>query len=779
MKFQKTIRNLRNSNFFEYFYYFILISLMIIIFLGAILYFYFSKVIEDEAVKANNNLLQQIKNAQEIILSEIDKSIAGVVFDPLIYNYMDYYLSKDNIMLFNSRNKIENVVQLNQYIDSVYVYFQEEGLVLSSDQGMESINNFYDKDFLLNLYNKKLYSNNTYSRNKLDYYNKTYLNVTSFVKPIPINYLNKPKALIVFNMNMFALNNMINSMKINKSANIIICDINGNIITQKNKENNRENIVDSEYSEKMKSRASGYFYSGVGDKKVLVSFNKSLKYRWNYIYTISLKSLTAGTNTLAFVTFILCIIILLFSIIGSFFLSKRVYSPLLSIINLIRNQNYFSKDSIEDEEAEKETITIKRNINTLMDKNQNLQELLKDYDEYRKNIFLQSLIEGTVNSQKEYFEELNYYNIDIDLDGYFCVFIVSINKYEAISDSYSLKQKHMLFLYIQDIIKSEFFIENKGFFFEMPNHDVVIAVNLNKDSEIGEMKVIEKITSSFYSMISSSLKFKFTIGISSLQKGSDRLPKCFAEANMVLEHRSIIGNNKVIYFEDIVKVLENKLLYPSDIEKNIINSLKAMNFEKVKIELASFQDYLCQNSSSKKDFIRYCYLQLLSSSFKSINELSKDFEKNYTKYKETYLYLLNEESIEEMTRHISLIYSIVINGLEEHQLSRRIYIIEKVREYIVKSLGTDLSIDRIAEHFNMSSSYLRKLFKDESGITIKEFIDQARMNMVKELLVNKKYKIQDIAESVGYVSVSSFTRAFRLETGLTPGEYRKRNIKDE
>ena len=87
-------------------------------------------------------------------------------------------------------------------------------------------------------------------------------------------------------------------------------------------------------------------------------------------------------------------------------------------------------------------------------------------------------------------------------------------------------------------------------------------------------------------------------------------------------------------------------------------------------------------------------------------------------------------------------------------------------------MSEDLSIERLAEEFFISPSYIRKIFKDKTDKTIKGFTSELRMNHAKSLLEDAHKPINEIASAVGYLTVPSFTTVFKLNTGKTPKEYR-------
>ena len=100
-------------------------------------------------------------------------------------------------------------------------------------------------------------------------------------------------------------------------------------------------------------------------------------------------------------------------------------------------------------------------------------------------------------------------------------------------------------------------------------------------------------------------------------------------------------------------------------------------------------------------------------------------------------------------------------------------IIEAAVRYIEEHLSdTLLSLQSVAEYLNISPSNLSRTFKDETGGGFKEYVDQARLQEAKKLLIETKDSVDSIAKSVGYDNSSSFSRRFRSMCGLSPSEFR-------
>ncbi|MBQ1491526.1 MAG: helix-turn-helix domain-containing protein [Blautia sp.] len=105
------------------------------------------------------------------------------------------------------------------------------------------------------------------------------------------------------------------------------------------------------------------------------------------------------------------------------------------------------------------------------------------------------------------------------------------------------------------------------------------------------------------------------------------------------------------------------------------------------------------------------------------------------------------------------------------------YTIRKASDYIISHYGErDLSIKVIGEYVGLSPTYLSSLFKKETGTTIGQFLMDVRIDRAKQLMKDPQKKLYEIAEQVGYEDVGYFTRVFKRACGVTPSEYRRKQV---
>ena len=98
--------------------------------------------------------------------------------------------------------------------------------------------------------------------------------------------------------------------------------------------------------------------------------------------------------------------------------------------------------------------------------------------------------------------------------------------------------------------------------------------------------------------------------------------------------------------------------------------------------------------------------------------------------------------------------------------------INACREYIYSHIKERVTIEDLADALGVSASYLSRLFKKETGVSVSAYIRDRKIDMAKNLLRFSDASMIDIANRLAFSSQSHFIQQFKESVGMTPKKYR-------
>lgn len=121
----------------------------------------------------------------------------------------------------------------------------------------------------------------------------------------------------------------------------------------------------------------------------------------------------------------------------------------------------------------------------------------------------------------------------------------------------------------------------------------------------------------------------------------------------------------------------------------------------------------------------------------------------------------------------TLLREVALNSQDGEKLASHQNIAQQVREYLNRNLDRDLSLDELSESIHISKYHLCRQFKQAFGVSPIQYHLDSRISRAKELLVTTNLSIGTIAETVGFQSIYSFSRAFKKRENVSPSVYRR------
>lgn len=103
-------------------------------------------------------------------------------------------------------------------------------------------------------------------------------------------------------------------------------------------------------------------------------------------------------------------------------------------------------------------------------------------------------------------------------------------------------------------------------------------------------------------------------------------------------------------------------------------------------------------------------------------------------------------------------------------------IVRESISYMLTNPSERITLDTFSAKFGITKTYFSHLFRDNMGVTFKQYLTLLRMECAKQMLSKESPSVIDIGFECGFLTPSQFVRSFKKYTGMTPSQYRAKHI---
>lgn len=208
-------------------------------------------------------------------------------------------------------------------------------------------------------------------------------------------------------------------------------------------------------------------------------------------------------------------------------------------------------------------------------------------------------------------------------------------------------------------------------------------------------------------------------------------------------------------------------------ENEFINNLKIGDSEEIKKSFRRLTTDIYTGSDGNIEVMKTRIVEVLILTSRTIVQMGGKVEETSTINNELFVKIADMKSIEEICLLASNILDSYLKCLENINPDSSNVNVRNMVKYIEDHYKENLTLEIVANASYLSTSYASRIFKKVKKISIMDYVTQVRMENAKRLLANKYYKIDAIAQEIGFVDSSYFTKVFKKYEGVTPTQYRK------
>lgn len=99
--------------------------------------------------------------------------------------------------------------------------------------------------------------------------------------------------------------------------------------------------------------------------------------------------------------------------------------------------------------------------------------------------------------------------------------------------------------------------------------------------------------------------------------------------------------------------------------------------------------------------------------------------------------------------------------------------VQHIKDYLDRNFTAGIRLDDLAAKFYINKFYLTRVFKEQFGLSVQQYLQQVRVTHAKELLRFSDQTVEQIAAACGMPDPNYFARVFRRVEGVSPSVYRK------
>lgn len=108
--------------------------------------------------------------------------------------------------------------------------------------------------------------------------------------------------------------------------------------------------------------------------------------------------------------------------------------------------------------------------------------------------------------------------------------------------------------------------------------------------------------------------------------------------------------------------------------------------------------------------------------------------------------------------------------------TKYIQYINETIEYMKKNVKTPLTFEKILLNANMGETYFKRYFKKITGFSVMQYFKKMKIEEAKNLIKTSNMNFTKISENLGYDSIHYFSRQFKALTGMTPTQYKNKEV---
>lgn len=748
-----------------------IIGILPLILLGYLSYNKSAFIVRDEVTAGNRLILMQNKQQVESLLKMIDTLTIQTISGPISTNavslstLLDSPYNYQNIKLFESL--IYKLVQIQVFelgTESINMISFRQNWIIDSGAVFRMENRNTSTEINRKLH--RLHQQLTEYRNdqRRSFWTMEHEApagwVLKLIKRIPLN-ASDPYGLLAVSIPMKEISRKLTGG--DQLGEVGIIDSEGTVVAHLDSSQIGTSVSEMPFYQEIlhTENPDGHFSYKLDGKEHDIIYNRSTYNGWMYVSLTPLERLAEKSDIIKGYTMIAAGIFIVLIVIASIAASLWTYSPIRSIYRFIkRDASQYKGNELE---------YIGDQVKYMIQSRDRMVSEMESLHRQARTLWVIQLLQG------DFREDHVEYNVE--QRGFPTAWeqwsLVAVQMDTLEGTPYTTKDREILMFAIQNIVE-EIIPEEAGLSPVWQHQCLMIFIGTSADVTTPLKVHIFHLVQTVQQSVKRFLKLKVSIGISRGYTHFLHAPRAKQECLDALTYRLRLGEESILFIDEVQPENQDMFRYPKDLEFHIMEAVRQTNTQQAREGL---NQMIAQFFA--KHVSHYDYQIFVGRLFNNLTGMVQDAGmsvQNVFRIDALMSDIMHGmRSPQEIRDWFDAEILLPLLGwMEERQRRQTVNISQAVIEHIRHNFDQDLDIVHFASLLNYHPSYISRVFKKDTGVTLTDFIAQYRMDMAKKWLTETEMKISDIAEKLRYSTASNFNRKFKKIEKITPSEYREK-----
>jgi AraC-like DNA-binding protein len=484
----------------------------------------------------------------------------------------------------------------------------------------------------------------------------------------------------------------------------------------------------------------------------------------HYVYSVPVSPWSGNLGMLLRSVSLFYAGLLLLGILLSLLLTNKLYKPVRGAVGFFRGE--------DDAQPTDEFAFIRESAARIQEANDSLQEMLSHNRLPLRKKFMRDLLLGLLPAGQA---EAGFKRHDLDwLSGPSVAVVLEFLEKKLGEEDYPLETMLEIKSHALRIVMEHLEAYGPGDSVELDHSHYAILL---KEAGSGSLK---KLLLEAVAGVEDRFDIRITAVTGQPVSSGDCLKESYQSAAGLLEQRLVHDKHPVITFEERGYSQGLGYYYPLDMERELtVCVLQGKPAEATELFDRIWEENASRSPASEEtlQLFMYAVITTINRIFHHLNKPASEVFPEGLQFNQL---LRGSGQPEELRRQLRSRLQQIAASIRERSREQDNSLGFQMMGYMHEHYRFDMSLTDMAAHFNLSPNYISQLIKEQTGESFKDYLSEYRIKRAKQIMdEHADMKINDVAGMVGWNNANTFIRAFKKHEGITPGQYRQGEQREE